>query len=321
MQKPQGHSERDVNLEEILRDEPVADHAALERAWEAAGIPLRSEPSDEARARVGSEIWAVLEQEVRNSSRPARARQRHRVWRWSAVAATLLVAALSGLFYLRWETTVTAPAGERLTVTLPDGSSVELNSGASLTYAPRIYGWSTRTTTLEGEAFFEVVSRESEFITRTFNAEVRVLGTSFNVRAWPDQEAGATVVALSTGTIRFTNRVGTEQAVVLRPGEMSRVDERNAVPSEPEAANLSQATAWRSGRFVFVDEPLSAILEEMERRFDVSIEADAGSILGDRLTLAYDDPTSAEAILADIASSYSRYRYRRISDGYELYVP
>jgi ferric-dicitrate binding protein FerR (iron transport regulator) len=226
----------------------------------------------------------------------------------------------SGALYLTWEQTYQAAPGQRLTLTLPDGSTVDLNSGASLTYAPRTFGWFSRTTSLEGEAFFEVVPRESEFIARTHNAEVRVLGTSFNVRAWPEEGAGATVVALHSGRVRLTS-LGAEKAVILRPGQMSRVDPLNAVPTQPKATDLSQATAWRTGRFVFVDEPLSAILDEMERRFDVSIQADAEEILDDRLSLAYDSPAGAESILADIASSYSRYRYRRISGGYELYVP
>lgn len=315
------HNEMPADLSRILEEESAAEQTALRNAWEAAGRPLDGEPTEDDLVRLGGEAWSVIDREIRRGERPARPRRRRTLWRWTAVAASLFAATLSALFYLTWEQTITAPPGDRLTLTLPDGSAVELNSGASLTFAPRTFGWFSRTTALEGEAYFEVVTHESAFVARTFNAEVRVLGTSFNVRAWPGESAGATVVALRTGAVRLSSRIGTERAVVLRPGEMSRVDKRNKVPTQPEATDLSQATAWRTGRFVFVDEPLSAILDEMERRFDVSIRADAEDILDDRLTLAYDSPASADAILEDIASSYSRYSYRSISGGYELYVP
>ena len=308
-------------LDELLREESGRDRAALERVWQVTGEPMKREPSDGAFAQMGSEIWANLEREVRRSERPARPRPRRAVWRWTAVSASLVAVLLVGVLYLTAEKTYTAPAGDRIALRLPDGSRVELNSGASLTFAPRTFGWFSRTTSLVGEAFFEVVPRESEFVARTFNAEVRVLGTSFNVRAWPGEGGGETVVALHTGRVRLSSRTPEARAVVLRPGQMSRVESQNAAPTHPEATDLNQALAWRTGRFVFVDAPLSEILAEMERRFDVSIRADADEVLDDRLTLAYDEPTSAETILEDIASSYSRYRYRRISGGYELYVP
>lgn len=312
----------------MLEAEPESERIALEQTWSAAGAPLRHEPSDEQFARLGSEIWNELETTVLEDSssqdsspRPARIHQLHSAWRWTAVAATVLILITAGIVYLQSSTTFTAPQGERLVLTLPDGSRVELNSGASLTYAPRTFGWFSRTASLEGEAFFQVVPRESEFIARTFNAEVRVLGTSFNVRAWPEEGDMATVVTLHTGKVRLASRSGAEQAVVLNPGQMSRVVSQNDVPTQPTETDLSQAIAWRTGRFVFVDEPLSAILSEIERRFDVTVHVGEEGILDDRLSLAYDDPAGAEVILADIASSYSRYQFRRISGGYELYVP
>lgn len=316
--------DREQLPEEVSRalgSESDAERAALERVWQLAGAPLRDEPSADEFAQMGADVWQKLEATVRDSPRPARIHQRHRAWRWSVVTASILLLTLVGILYLSDSRTLTAGPGERLAITLPDGSTVELNSGASLTYAPNTFGWFSRTASLEGEAFFQVVPDESDFITRTFNAEVRVLGTSFNVRAWPEEGDRATVVTLHTGTVRLASRSGAEQAVVLRPGQMSRVISRNETPSQPQATDLSQASAWRTGRFVFVDEPLSAILAEIERRFGVTVRAGEPAILDDRLSLAYEDPASAQAILSDIASSYSRYQYRRITGGYELYVP
>ena len=312
------------DLADALREEDAVDRASLERAWQLSGVALRNEPTDEDLRSLGEEIWSALEPAVRNAPRPPRtpaSRRSRPAWRWSALLATFVLLFFGGLFYLTAESTYRAAPGERLTLTLPDGSRVELNSGASLSFAPRTFGWRSRTTTLEGEAFFEVLPDDSEFITRTYNAEVRVLGTSFNVRAWPGEKDGGTVVALRTGRVLLSGRGHDERVVVLNPGQMSRVYERNAAPTHPEATDLRQATAWRTGRLVFVDEPLRVILADMERRFGVVLRADSDEILQDRLTLAYDDPADVEMILADITSSYSRYRYRRISGGYELYMP
>lgn len=305
----------------LLSEEGAEDRRALEQIWSATGRILDEEPTQDEYERMGRDLWPAIEREIRHSPRPAQPPQRMHAWRWPAVAASLALLLVGAVFYLTWPVTVTAPAGERLTVTLPDGSAVELNSGASLTYAGRSFGWLSRTTSLHGEAFFEVVPHRSVFIARTFNAEVRVLGTSFNVRAWPEDRRGETVVVLGSGKLQLSTRAAASRAVVLQPGQRSRVPVAGAGPSRPEEADVSEAIAWRSGRFVFVDQPLSTILEEMERRFDVHIAVESDEILDDRLTLAYDSPTGPEAILDDIASSYSRYAYRVLPHGYALYLP
>src|SRR5690606_693130 len=112
-------------------------------------------------------------------------------------AAAVVVVGLGAALWLR-PTVHRAPLGERLAVVLPDGSRVELNSGSRLAYR-RTFGWRARRVDLHGEAFFDVVPADVPFTVRTFNSAVTVLGTRFNVRAWPDDEQAETAVVLEEG--------------------------------------------------------------------------------------------------------------------------
>ena len=313
-------------VDRALSDLPEDEQVAIRRLWADLSVLRAREPSATRLSELGNSIWEALEPQLHAPVRPLRGATGARIYplpgvrRWGLIAATFLVLAVAGILYAHWPRTVTAPLGERLTIDLPDGSAVDLNSGASLTYSPRTFSWLSRSARLEGEAYFDVTRSGSTFHLRTFNAEIVVLGTSFNVRAWKNEPSPSTSVTLYRGKVRVANASEPAFSVELSPGQMSRVSTQSHRPSPPRTTDLQQTAAWRTGRFVFIDEPLSTILMEMERRFAVEIRVDGQHILHDRLTLSYEDPGSPDAILEDIASSYSRYGYLRTAEGYELFV-
>ena len=170
-----------------LDEHPEADLASLEKVWrltENAQPPEASfEPDPERVEAMRAHIHTAVTDAAPESEHRAKVTFiRTFPHSWAVAASIVLLIAVGAGFWLQ-PTTLTAPTGERLAATLPDGSTVELNSGARLSYA-RAFGGKARTVRLTGEAFFDVAhDAQKPFMVKTFNADVTVLGTRFNVRA------------------------------------------------------------------------------------------------------------------------------------------
>ena len=110
---------------------------------------------------------------------------------------------------------IVVPAGQRINLTLQDGTSVWLNSGSELEY-PALFAGATRQVKLRGTALFDVTGNaERPFIVETYACRVEVLGTRFNVRA--DEQNDEFSTALFRGSVRVTSRDSLHQQVTLRP--------------------------------------------------------------------------------------------------------
>ena len=302
-----------------LAEHPDVDPAGLEEAWrlsQHAPPPEASFEPDPARVEaMRAYLHAAVTDEAPESERRAKLTYlRTFPHSWAVAASIVLLIAVGAGFWLR-PTTLTAPAGERLAATLPDGSTVELNSGARLSYI-RTFGGRTRTVRLTGEAFFDVAhDAQKPFIVETFNAAVTVLGTRFNVRAWPNDPTRETTVVLEEGQIQLASVGAPEQAVVLEPGQMSRVTGDDA-PSAPAPVSIEQMLIWREGGFFFSDYPVCVILAEAQRRFDVTIHT-PDTLAQQRLVLFLSRPESVDTVLDAICGSVD-CRYRATPKGYEI---
>lgn len=242
--------------------------------------------------------------------------------RFAAVAATLAVLVVTGWLAdgLRWRSVV-APAGRSVPVILTDGSSVTLHPASTLRYRPfRLR--SERRVTLKGEAFLEVAPDGRPFVVRTFNAEVVVTGTRFNVRAWPDDESRETAVALVEGSVLLQPLPGpvataADAGLRLGAGESGRVGPGGA--PEPGFEAPSDATLWTTGGLSFRDRPLADVLRALERRYGVPIEADPSVTEG--RTATYLNPETPELVdVLDALSFALGLRYARTAEGW-LLVP
>jgi transmembrane sensor len=163
--------------------------------------------------------------------------------------------------------TITASAYERLkSVTLPDGTTVTMNSNTTLSYMKHFHG-NTRNVTLAGEAFFEVTPDKSRpFIIQTDNAAIRVVGTSFNVDT---KGSSSTVeVYVSTGIVEVYKPESRNNGVFLHPGELGTVS-KNIINSKK--VSNENAIAWKTGRMDFRDIPLSEAVEMLNKMYDVNI--------------------------------------------------
>ena len=316
------HTPDHPDLKALLSRVPPEEAARLGEVWAAVGA---DEPTafpgdaaaEAARARLPD---ALPETAHRNGTarladrRPHTLPKRRPLGRWMALAAALLVGAL-GLFWWMQPVMHVAPLGEQMAVELPDGSGVVLDSGARLRHARR-FG-AERRVVLDGEAFFDVRAAEAPFVVETFNAEVRVLGTRFGVRAWRGLEH-ATTVALETGRVVLTPRAAPDQAVEMAPGETRRVLGIEAVALAAPALSVDEATAWRRGDFFVKDQPVDEILHDVERRFAVDLRYDPATLGQRRLSLKITQPKDAEAVVRALATALG-LQYRERTDGFAIF--
>jgi len=308
-----------------LGSEP--DAGDLEEVWSLlddaradAGFVDNGAALDQAWARLAGEIQG-LEVDVDAVGPTSPGSGAERSSRRLAPVWGLVAAAAAAIFVMVGPPatiTVEAGPGESRSVTLADGSLVELNSGSMLSYARWVTGGSPRARRvhLDGEAFLQVVPGDAQFLVRTFNAEVTVLGTAFNVRA-REEPGGGTDVAVQSGRVRLA-AAGIGKGVEMEGGYAASVELGATEPGSPTLTRLEPVLSWRTRGFAAVDLPLGSILAELERRFDTRLEVSEGVALDERLTVHYQEPSSLESILRDIATARG-LGFRAISGGYEIH--
>jgi ferric-dicitrate binding protein FerR (iron transport regulator) len=197
----------------------------------------------------------------------------HTMRQWSVAAAVLVgVAALA--WWLHQPRVSEAQfvevqtfAHEKKKVTLPDSSQVWLNENSKLTYAPK---FERRQVNLEGEAFFEVEQIvERPFEISTGAATTTVLGTSFNVRAYPAEEK--IEVTVKTGKVALAVTERKETTILLASGETGVMDKK-LEKVEIAVHEQENADAWKTQKFAFDDEKLAQVIGTLQRYFDVEIQ-------------------------------------------------
>jgi hypothetical protein len=160
------------------------------------------------------------------------------------------------------------PLGGIYQITLPDGTKVWLNARSSLKY-PMSFAKNERRVSLEGEAFFEVTKDSARpFKVLSKGQEIEVLGTAFNVNAYPDNTAIKTT--LVNGKVKLSNDKRYSEAIYLLPGQQST----NTNNGKIQLANVDTApfTAWKEGLFYFDETPLSDALQQIGRWYNVEVK-------------------------------------------------
>ena len=190
----------------------------------------------------------------------------------AAVAALLIgTAYVSTSLYrdslVRQEMTIAAPAGQRLQLTLPDGSHIRLNAGAVLQY-PVVFARDSRRVKLSGEAMFEVSPDASKpFIVETFASDIQVLGTKFDVLA--DKARNEFSTTLISGRIKVTNRMNPAETFIMSPNDNVSLIQGKLYKTH--VADLSDL-CWTEGLICLKKIPFEQMMATFERAFGVKIE-------------------------------------------------
>jgi len=238
---------------------------------EGAAATAATEPATEAAWQA---LQARIDQATVRSIRSAPSladttRRRTRAMpTWLRVAAVLVVGVTGGLM---WEKATadreySAPVGQRLSMTLPDGSRMTL-AGGSTARVPRSFGSGSREVTLKGEGHFDVVHDSTlPFRVRAEGAVAEDVGTRFVVRAWP--EVDGVEVAVEEGIVALAR--GQSSPTLLHAGDRGRVTSSGKVEVRKDGA---ERAAWIRGEFVFDGTPLSEALPALGRWYGVTLRA------------------------------------------------
>lgn len=194
--------------------------------------------------------------------------------RWLAAASVTLVLLAGGWFFqkpLLYET-VTTGAHQLRTLSLPDGSTVALNSNSSLTM-PRIgYGWFSRQVALTGDAVFDVkhLSTNQPFIVQDINGlNVEVLGTEFSVRS----RAKNAEVVLKRGKVNlhYATQNQPPQNLLMKPGDRVRLDAKGTLQLQTQS-DTTRFAYWRYRMFSFNSTPLREVARQIQAVFGVNVQ-------------------------------------------------
>lgn len=215
---------------------------------------------------------------------------------WYAVHVTLYTAPTASLMH------VEAPAGSKTFVTLPDGSTVWLNARSKLSFE-NSFGHKHRSLTLEGEAFFDVVKSTTPFEVHTSRYDIAVLGTAFNVSAYPDDlQSVTTLVRGSLKIIPNNTTEGQPKEILLKPREKYRIAEQPTVstvdsatgpaytqhakkaPAVETNVDVETETAWKDDWLIMRGETLEALSHRMERLYNITITFSDASLKDYRYT-------------------------------------
>lgn len=160
--------------------------------------------------------------------------------------------------------TLRTPRGGQYKLTLPDGTKVWMNAASSITY-PASFNGDKRVVSVNGELYFEVAKNAAKpFIVEVEDrSSIEVLGTSFNINAYDNESSSKTT--LIEGKVRV--RKG-EQSDILQPGQQARIGD--AITVAPKV-DIDQILAWKNGNFNFEDMPLSEIMRQLERWYDIEV--------------------------------------------------
>lgn len=234
-----------------------------------------------------------------------------------AGAIALVIAVVSVLWFrgaLEDTTTDVAPKtktfatqeGQRATVRLPDGTRVRLNADSRLTLGAA-FGEEQRMLWLEGEAFFEVEEDSMRaFIVRAGGTVTRVLGTAFDVNAYPEIEGAKVLVAEGQVTLRSEtpSAIQGEEELVLTRRQMGQILD-NGEQVVREELNLEQHLAWMEGQLTFEEASFAEVVRGLERWYGLTIElAEDTAAPPGHLNAQFAEGQSLREVLSVIATAF-----------------
>ncbi len=194
-----------------------------------------------------------------------------------------------------WVELVT-PMGAKMSFELPDGSKVWLNDGSKIKYPTHFTG-NQREVFLEGEAFFKVAKNDKlPFIVKNKSAIVKVTGTSFNFRAYPDDRMFETT--LNTGVIELEiPKIGAKAThkIPMKPGEQICL---NTQTGEFQAKKVDAETynSWINGKLLFRDAPMDEAMRKLERWYNADIVIDSPELKNILITATFQEEKLSQAM-------------------------
>ncbi len=194
------------------------------------------------------------------------------------------------------------PYGKTSEVTLPDGTHVFLNAGSRLIY-PDFFPNKNREVFLTGEAFFDVKHDEKQpFVVQTTDIRVRVLGTQFNVSAYPADNIIETVLTHGKISLEQNNAGIFSETTVLNPGQLAAFNKTERTTHLKEVDH-EYYTLWKDGLLKFESTDLSQIVKRLERYYNIRFKYSNPSLGGVKISGKLDLSGTCEYVLGNLADA------------------
>lgn len=232
---------------------------------------------------------------------------------WQAAAAVFFVLAASSIYLATIGKDVEEnliqqyiPTAEMRTLTLPDGSKVQLNSQSTLLY-PQNFTGKNRSVYLIGEANFKVKpNKEHPFIVKSNDFQVTALGTEFNVSAYPESQL--LTATLISGSVRVEYNNLTSQ-VVLHPNEQLAYHKQSKTHSLV-CPDMKDVTAWQRGELILREMTLKEIITVLERKYPYTFEYSLNSLKSDRFSFRFKDQAPLSEVMDIIVNVVGQMNYK-----------
>lgn len=277
----------DLHLRTQDPDQAAAAHRTLE-AW-VARSPRNAEAYEEVRALMGEARSAILSDPKLTALKP----KKRSSARTKTAALAMLIGTATMAFYtldgpIRMQADMMSGTGEMPTVTLADGSVMQLNANSAVSFE---FGEHERIVhLLRGEAYFEVAKdAKRPFTVETINTRARALGTAFNVRLASD-----TQVIVTEHAVEVASLMSEASKVRVNAGEEVACC-ANGRAGKVRAVDPTVALAWRRGQLVVDNVTLQAVIDEIRRHYSGSIIIASSELAQRRVsgTFAIADPDKA----------------------------
>lgn len=235
--------------------------------------------------------WNIINGKIRK-------KRMHKIYAYaykSAAAIILAFMALTSTIYFihsgyekeyAKEISVSAPLGSKTSVTLSDGTSIWLNSGSEIRY-PSVFNKKAREVYLKGEAYFCVSkNKKRPFIVHADKVFIKVFGTKFDVKAYPEENTIETF--LEEGSIGI-GMTGCNQELILKPDEGITYSKSDSKFNVINKDKCDQYTLWRCNKLIFKRETFGDLAVKLERWHNVKIIINNKKLANKRITGAFEN--------------------------------
>lgn len=236
--------------------------------------------------------------------------------RWMQVAAIIAIAITGTIFVQQrifnstdqiFTQTIEVPQGQRVNLTLSDGTRVTLNSNSKLHF-PSSFSGNHRSVVLDGEGYFEVVhNKKRPFQVITERCEIEVLGTTFNVLAY--NNSGVFETSLIEGSVKVTDKQF-NQTALLKPQEKATIDGRQLLT---QTFDSEDDFLWREGIYVFRNEELTTVFRKLEQYYQTRIEVRNKSLSANKCTGKFRQKEGIEQIIK-VLQKVNNFKYQRLEE-------
>ena len=207
------------------------------------------------------------------------------------------------------------PTGQRVNITLSDGTNVWLNARTKIVY-PAVFDKSVRQVAVDGEAYFDVAKdKKRPFIVETGKCNMEVLGTKFNVEGYSDKDDFE--VTLMEGSVRVASRIGLGDTLMLKPDSKACLQKDGRLKVIP--VDDYNPYRWKEGLICFRNESFLSIMSDLEKYFGVSIVVENKNVLKYYFTGKFRQADGIDYALRVLQRDI-RFKYERDDENQIIYI-